>query len=337
MTFKGFATRVQYKEESAYGVQAGAVDTVISGKVKNFNPDLNNTLTRTQGMGEGRNETQTLIGNFDIKWSMDIECATDIPTFLEFLIGTKAGSGTTAAPWYLEEADRVAYTGSPVLGSFKMEVGSEAGTVDDVDTYFGCIMNKATFNFAINTSLTVSIEGFAKIPISGTTTTAYTANTDLVYMSQQANFKWNGSIVARVQSGNLVIDNKFDPDENRGLGSRFLLEPQPNERTYDWTIVVKMTATIATTLRNHFYGQVNTPIDGVLNSELTQYALILPFSEGAATGDKNINILLSENSIDSISKPVSIGGGLVEATITGHGKKGTTDTSNKPIKWWTAT
>lgn len=334
--YKGFNTRIQYITESAWGVQSSAVNVVLSGKLKNFNPELNNNLYRTQGLGEGRNETQTLVGNFDCKWTMELEVGIDM-TFFQYLIGPKSGSGSTAAPYYLEEADQLAYTGSPMLVSFKMEVGSEAGTTDDVDTYYGNVINRTTFNFALNRPLTASIEGFSEKPLSSTSATNYTANTDKIFMFQQGTFKWGGDGVARVQSGSLTIDNKYDPEENRGLGSRFVLECQPNERTYDWTVVTKMTDTIATTLRDDFYGQANSPVDGTTDAELTSRPLILEFKEGAATGDNNLNILLSDNFIDRLSKPVAVGGGYVEVTVTGHGRKGTTDSTNKPIIWWAAT
>ena len=93
--FKGFNTRHQYIAESSYGTQASAVNTVISGKVKNFNPEINNNFYRTQGCGEGRNETFTGFGKFECKWTMDLECGTDSFTFFAFAIGTKSGSGTT--------------------------------------------------------------------------------------------------------------------------------------------------------------------------------------------------------------------------------------------------
>ena len=336
VTFKGFNTRIQYVSETAYGTCAAAVDTVISGKIKNFNPEMNNNFYRTQGLGEGRNETQTLLGAFDCKWTMELEVGTDF-AFFKYLIGSRIGSGTTAAPYYLEEADIMKYAApAPLLTSFKMEVGSEAGTTDDVDTYYGNIINRATFNFAIGKPLTASIEGFAKTVLSSTTATGYTANTDKVFMFQQGSFSFDAT-VSRVQSGSITVDNGYDPEENREMGSRFIAEPQPNERKYDWTVVVKMTDTIATTLRDYFYGQANSPSTGVTDAEPTSYAVILQFTEGAVSGDNIGKILISDNFIDRISKPVAVGGGYVEMTITGHGRKGTTDTINKPFIWWQLT
>ena len=108
-------------------------------------------------------------------------------------------------------------------------------------------------------------------------------------------------------------------------------------RRYDWSLVVKMTNTLATTMRNDFYGQANEPNLGVSDAEPTVRDLILDFAEGAVSGDRKAQILISDNSIDGISKPIDLGQELVEVTITGHGRKGTTDTVNKTIKYWTIT
>ena len=63
-----------------------------------------------------------------------------------------------------------------------------------------------------------------------------------------------------------------------------------------------MTNTIATTLRDHFYGIANSPHLGALSSEPTFYAIIFNLSEGATAGLRNAQILLSNCSINDISK-----------------------------------
>jgi len=95
-----------------------------------------------------------------------------------------------------------------------------------------------------------------------------------------------------------------------------------------------MTDSVATTLRDHFYGQTNSPSDGLDTAEPTLYALIFDFSEGSGSGNRNAELLLSNCSINDISKPINIGDNIVELTINGAAKKGTTDTVNKPVKWW---
>jgi hypothetical protein len=95
-----------------------------------------------------------------------------------------------------------------------------------------------------------------------------------------------------------------------------------------------MTDTIATTLRDAFYAQSNSPSDGIVSAEPTFYDVIFGFSEGGTTGLRNAQILLSDCAVNDISKPISIGDNIVELTINGTAKKGTNDTVNKPIKWW---
>ena len=255
--------------------------------------------------------------------------------FLQFGIGPVSGSGTAVAPYYLEEADFPGYSGT-VLKSFGMEVSSnDVGGTDDVETLTGCIINTMGFTLAVGSTLKCSLAGFASTVVSSASGSSYTADTTKLWIFAQGEFKWNGTAVGRVTSATININNNFDPEVGRAIGSRFVTAAEPGLRKYDWTITVKMTDTIATTLRDHFYGQANSPNLGVASAEPTFYAIILNLSEGSTSGLRNAQILLSNCSINDISKPVNIGDNIVELTINGAAKSGTTDTVNKPIKWWT--
>jgi len=332
VTYRGYKTFVQYDVETSYGSGASP-DTAIKGKISTVTINKVNNLIRTVGLGEGRNETAVMFGNFDVNWSMEYELASF--DFLQYMIGPRSGSGTTLAPYYLEEADYMGYSGT-ALRTFGMEVGSEdVGGTDDVETLSGCVINSVGFTLNLGETLKCSLEGFARTVVSSTSATAFTADTTKPWIFAQGNFKWNGSNVARVQSATININNNFDPEVGREIGSRFVEAMEPGLRKYDWTITVKMTDTIATTLRDHFYGQANSPDTGVESAEPSFYDLILSLSEGSSVGNRNAQILLSDCSINEISKPINIGDNIVELTINGSAKKGTTDTSNRPIKWWT--
>lgn len=335
VTYRGYKTSVQYDSETAYG--SGATpDTAIEGKMQTLTINNTNNLIRTTGLGEGRNETFVGFGNFECTWSMEIELASF--NFLQYAIGPRSGSGTTAAPYYLEEADFRGYSGT-VLESFAMEVAAldvSAGT-HNVDTISGCVINTVGLQLNVGQTLKCSLEGFAKSPTSGTSATAYTPDTTKPWIFSQGVFKWNGSTVARVTAATINISNNYDPEVGRELGSRFPTEMEPGLRKYDWTITVKMTSAVATTLRDDFYGAANSPSAGVASAEPTFRAIILNLSEGATSGLRNAQILLSGCAINDISKPINIGDNIVELTINGSAKTGTTDTVNKPIKWWTAT
>lgn len=336
VTYRGYRTSVVYDEETSYG--AGATPaTAVKGKISTFTIDKTNNIIRTVGLGEGRNETFHGWGNFEGSWSMEFELAAF--DFLQFGIGAMAGSGTAAAPYYLEEKEFMDYTAGATNGmkSFGLYVGSDdkSGGTHDREELFGCIINTIAFTLNVGETLKCSVEGFFKTVTSSTTTTAATADTTKPWIFAQGQFKWNGSAVGRVTSCTINVNNNFDPEVGRQLGSRTVDAAEPGLRKYEWTITVKMTDTVATTLRDHFYGQVNSPHAGLDTAEPTLYALILALAEGSSSGDRNAQILLSDNSINSISKPINIGDNIVELTINGQAKKGTTDTVNKPVKWWT--
>jgi len=336
VTYRGYRTSILYDEETSYG--AGATPaTAVKGKISTVTIEKNNTLIRTVGLGEGRNETFVGWGNFEGTWTMEYELgAFDV---LQFAIGAKAGSGTAVAPYYLEEKEFMDYTAGADAGmkSFGMYVGSDdkSGGTHDREELHGCIINTVGLSLNVGETLKCSLEGFFKTVTSSTTTTAATADTTKPWIFAQGQFKWNAGAVARVTSATININNNFDAEVGRQIGSRTVEAAEPGLRKYDFVLTVKMTDTIATTLRDHFYGQANSPSDGLDTAEPTFYSVVFDFAEGAASGDRNAEILLTDCSINSISKPINIGDNIVELTINGQAKKGTTDTSNRPIKWWT--
>ncbi len=331
VTYRGYKTHVIYDDETSYGVGATPA-TAIEGRISQVTLNKVNNLIRTVGLGEGRNETFVGFGNFEVTWNMDIELGGF--NFLQYAIGPRSGTGTAVAPYYLEESDYMGYAGSAML-SFGMEVGSaDTGSTDDEDTLSGCVIDKIGFSLTLGATLKCNIEGYAKTVESSTTSSAFTADTTKPWIFAQGNFKWNGSAVGRVTSIAINMTNGFDPEVGRELGSRTPAAMEMGLRKYDWVATVKMTDTIATTMRDAFYGQADSPSDGIADAEPTFYDIILELSEGSSSGDRNAQILLSDASINDISKPINIGDNIVELTINGAAKKGTTDTTNRPIKWW---
>ncbi len=336
VSYRGYKTVVVYDEETAYGTGATPA-TVIKGKISTLNTTKNNTLIRTQGLGEGRNETFVGFGNFEGSWSMEYEVAGF--DFLQFGIGSIAGSGTAVAPYYLQEQDFMDYTAGADHGlkSFGLAINSldTTGGTHNKDTLSGCVINTIGLSLNVGETLKCSLEGFFKTVLSSTDTTSYTSDTTKPWIFSQGAFKWNAAAVGRVTSATININNNFDADVGRQIGSRFTEAAEPGLRKYDWVLTVKMTDTVATTLRDAFYGQANSPSTGVLDAEPDFYAVILQLSEGEASGDRNATINLSDCAISDISKPINIGDNIVEVTVNGTAKKGTTDTTNRPIKYWT--
>ena len=342
VTYRGYRTSVLYDEETAYGTGATPA-TAINGKISTLTINKSNALIRTTGLGEGRNETFVGFGNFEGTYSMEYEVGAF--DFLQFGIGSLDGAGTAIAPWYLEEQEFMDYTAGADSGmkSFGMYVGSNdvASGTHDRDELKGCIVNTIGLALTLGETLKCSIEGFYSTVTSSTTTTAITTNSTKPWTFAQGQFWWDvttptsDDVISRVTSATININNNFDPEVGREIGSRFVQAGEPGLRKYDWVITVKMTDEIAAGMQNTFYGASNTPSDGLDTAEPTFYKLILDFSEGSASGDRNAQILLEDCAINDISKPINIGDNIVELTINGTAKTGTTDTSNRPIKWWT--
>ena len=325
VTYRGYKTVVKYDDETSYGSGTVGASSVVKGRIQSLTINENNNIIRTVAMGEGRNEVFEGWGNYDCTWSMEYE-VSDFD-FLRYAIGSMAGTGSTAAPKYLQEEEFMDYTAGADSGmkSFYFDVGFQdvsGGTHED-HTLNGVIMNNVSFTLALGSTLRASIDGFAQKSTASTGAISLTADTTKPWIFAQGDFKWNSSTVGRVTNCTLTIANNFDPEAGRELGSRFIQAAEPGLRKYDWTITVKMTSAIATTMRDHFYGQANTPNEGIDPSEPTLYALILQLAEGAVSGDRQAGIYLSDCFINDISKPVNIGDNIVELTINGGAKKGT--------------
>jgi len=332
VTYRGYKTQIQYGAETSYGA-GGVPAAAIEGRVQTITINENNNLIRTMGLGEGRNETFVGLGNFDVNWSMEYLPASF--EFLQFAFSPVAGSGTTAAPYYLEESDFTGYT-STNMKSCALEVAA-LGSTNDVETISGVVINTIGFSLNVGEALKVTLEGLGKTVLHTTSPTAFTVNSIKPWIFSQGNFRWNGNIVARITNATININNNIDPEVGRQIGSRFPEAMEFGARKYDWVLTVKMTDTVATTLRDHFYGIVNQPSFGIVTAENTLYDAIFELSEGLTSGLRNAQIKLASCAINDISKPINIGDNIVELTINGTAKHATTDTVNKVIKWWTVT
>ena len=338
VTYRGFQTVVVTGDETSYGTGSSPA-TVIKGRIESVSTNESNNIVRIAGLGEGRNETAQLYGNYEIKWDMEY-----VPASFEFLrygIGSQGGSGTTAAPYFLKEEEFMDYTATDAFGmkSFGMIINSldKSGGTHDKVLIEGCIMDTIGLTLSLGQALKARVSGFARKPTTSSVTTAFTADTTKPWIFSQGQFKWNGSAVARVTSATINITNTFNEETGRQISSRFVDAAEPGLRKYEWTITVKMTDAVATSLRAAFFGAASAPDSGVLAAEIPGYAIILALSEGVASTNRNASINLSECRINDISKPINIGDNIVELTINGIAKAGTTDTTNRPIKWYTTT
>jgi len=345
VTYKDFSLGVRVDEETDYATGGVETDALSIGQVTNFTSTRTDNVQRLLGIGEGRNETHHAYGNVDISGTIDWNVLAQMNStigslsLLKFAVGKVQGSGTTAEPYEMVELDEIGYSAS-TLYSFAIWAQNEGGATDDVDLFEGCTVNSFTLTATQGDVLKASMEWTGqKVTSSTAITTAYSAPTDNVWTFQQGGLKYGAtpSSVALVSSFTLTYNN--NPLIYRALGSRFIQQPELGKRTYDFTIVTKMTDTIATTLRDDLYGQANSFVDGDDPSEVTaDDELWLEFDEGTSSGDKRLRIELDQCALTSMSKPIPVGQGLVEVTFTGIAKSGKADgEDNVLMRYWTET
>lgn len=323
VSYKGYSTGILYKAESAYGTPV-TVDTAIQGKVTAFSANWGNNFFREQGLGEGRNATFTGFGPFDVGGT--IEGFVGRWDFFAHLIGARSGSGTAASPYVLNEGDNVGFSGNDIK-SFTMQCGSNEST-DSVDTYEGCLLTSATFTMTQGELLRFSAEWVAENVKTNTAIVSYSADTTALWNFAQGVLKWGAtpSTVVKVQSASITISNNMFV--YRALGSRFVQQPETGLRRYDFTVTVRADSTHLSTLDQGLFDQANEPHAALTSASPTASLELQLYFTGPTNQEAYIQ--LDEAAIETRSKPVDLGGGLIEVTYGGVAQKGL---ANTPIKW----
>ena len=344
-TYKDFSLGVRIDEETAFASGGVEADAVSIGQVTNFSSTRTDAVQRMLGIGEGRNETHYSYGNVDISGTMDWNVLSQMNSTIgslslfKYAIGKSQGSGTTADPYEIVELDEIGYSASNIY-TFAIWAQNEGGATDDVDLFEGCTIKSFSLNATQGDLLKASMDWVGKKVTSSTSiSTAYSAPTDNIWTFTQGNLKWGAtpSSISLVTSFSLTYSNNLMT--YRAIGDRFIQQPEMGKRTYDFTITCKMTDTIATTLRDDLYGQANSFVAGSDPSELTANdELWLEFEEGDSSGDKRMRVELDQCALTTMSKPISVGSGLVEVTFTGFAKSGKADGGDTVfMRYWTET
>lgn len=322
-------TEIQYGGEAVYGTEV-ATPTEI-GRVLRFTPTNENNMIYSRGLGEGRNVQNAVYGMYNCGGELEWE-VHDF-AFLKHWIGPQSGSGNAGSHYVLTESAIVGVSDSASIQSFSMEVNHQNLTVDDTDTYVGCVGDTFTLSGRIGTKLMANATLVAQKVISSTTGTAYTPTTTNPWIMAQGTWKWGAAptTVAGVQAFTISYANGLIP--NPSIDSRFYGIPVAGLRDYNFTILVKMEAAIATTLRDNFYGQANSPITPTSSASPTaDLELEIILTEGSSSTNRNATIWLDDCSIDSIGKPIALGDELVLLEVNGTAKSGR---GGVPIEWWT--
>jgi len=334
VTYKPFSSYVIYDGESSTFGGGGTPSNTI-GIVTNFSPTFKNNLIRIYGVGDGRNAEKVAYGNLDLSGSIEFQVTTF--DFLKFIVGPKTGSGTSADPYVLTEANDYSQSDSSGIQTFTMEVAGYDETTDDVETYVGCWGISATLNFSIEAPLSCTFNWGAKSVTGGTTAAGYTSSSRTPYLMQSGTFKWGTtpSTVSKVQSGSITINN--NPVVVREVGDRTVVDVAAGQRQYDFTIELIMTDALRTTLEQDLYGQTvsSGPADGVSDpNPPADKELSIVF---AISGTDTAEILLNDCYLEERTKPIPLGNDLIKVTYTGYAKSGGNTTNAKePFRWWTS-
>lgn len=336
MAWTHLKTAIQYGAESVYGTEVAT--TTAIGTVKSFTPDNRWDVYEVRGIGDGREIQNFVKTRFSARPVIVFEVHNW--DFLKHAIGPIAGAGTTASHYTLTEADYTGVTANTHIIPFSMECGS-AGATDDVDTYTGCFIDSFTLDMTFGGVVTCTANIIAQSVTSSTTATAYTSPTTHPWvMAHEGTFKWGStpSAVTGVRDVSITYNNNMIVYGD--WNTIKISMPEAGERTISFSATLVMSSTIATTLRDNFYGQANTPIDTAVTAEPTaDYELWIELSQGTSSTNRNATIFLNQCMIDSISKPINVGAGdVVLVTVTGRAKtSGCTASANVFVDWYTTT
>jgi hypothetical protein len=326
-------TKVQYgPEASAYGTEATTYNELA--RVQNIDLDIGeNNFIYDRGLGEGLNATNTYYGPFRSNNNSVTFDVVDFD-FLKHWIGPKSGAGTSGDKYTLTEATEVST--SPGLQPFSIEELNDEEDTDSANLATGCVGTTFTLSGSIGSKVTCSANFTAQKTGFRTTGETYTANTDPAFIMIGGTFKWGStpSEITGVQEFTIDYDSGlvYD-DDTRDMTTRFQSQPHLGKgRKYTGRIGIKMAYGLATTIINDFYGYESgglySPEDGTTNISPTAD---LEFKLELVNKDKYANIWFDQCSIDRLSKPISLGGGLVILFFEFTAREGK---DNEPITWW---
>jgi len=298
-------------------------------RVQRVTPSDDNGNVYDYGLGEGLNAVAAYIGPYASGGSIDFSVADFTP--LRHWIGPMSGSGTAGTPYKLTEATGIGYSSS-FLQPFTMDVANITEATDSVDRYVGCLGLSFSLSAQVGGKLECSAPFVARHSALLTTAQSYTPNTENAYVMINGTWKWGSTPTALsgVKGFKVNYNNNLDVGNARVLESRFIEAPVMGIREYKLSVDINMSSTLGSTIYNDFYGQspASGPHDG---STSINPISNLEFSAEFINGSRYATIQLDQCNIDKISKPQSVGGGIVVLSfeVTALYAK-----DNEFVKWW---
>lgn len=326
MPLRNMRSRYMYGGQTSAYATAATVSTVLP-KVKSFEPINENNLIYDYGLGEGAYPTTPLLGQYTSGGTVNYD-VVDFD-FLKHWIGPRSGSGTVGSPFVLTEDDVVSLSTSDIQ-PFTFEDANNTESTLTVDTYVGCVGNAFTLSADLGYVLRCRATFVARNPITSATATSYTASTVTPFTMVNGAVKWGGTptAISGVQSFSITHTNNLTVETSRDITSRFLTMPLVGTKVYTFTVTVLMSFTLASSVIDEFYAKANQPEDGATTVSPTAG---VELNIELVNSSRNAVIWLDECSINSISKPKSVGNGLVLLTFSGTSRGGK---SAQPLRWW---
>lgn len=287
--------------EAAWGT--GVTADLNFGKIRSISIEENDNPIRENGVGEGRDQTDQILGPFDATGTISfwVRDGTPFPLFWGD-VKTTGGPNYDHAVQKADGAGDLAIA-NDLLPSCTLEVGKvePSGATDNIRTYVGVRFMNARISYTVSGQIECTADFVAKLGTIGTTAGTYNPSTAAPKTSWEASMTWDGDTVVNVESFSFALENNL-LGPYRQHGSRFIIEQMPGPRRHNFSIVCGSADNAAYTgMQQDFYGQAvaSGPIDGSLK---TSKALVLTVSRNA-TNDKFV-LNLAVSYLNTSSEPV---------------------------------
>ncbi len=196
------------KETGGYGVAPGTVNSHF-GLIQKATGRIKNNIQSYRGIGAGRNAAHREVGGLlDTGINMTFQVING--SFLEYVFGTKTGSGTAGDPYVYAEAD--------TLSSLTIEDANNLST-DQVLRFLGSVCKRMTIRCRLGEPVEVDME-FDSYDVSKSNTyqSINVPSTAIYHFVHGAFEVPSGTTISEVQEITIVIDNKTK--RYGGIGDR---------------------------------------------------------------------------------------------------------------------
>ena len=325
--------------KTQYGGQASAFETETTGytelpRVQSIDIKARNNFIYDRGLGEGTNPVATYLGPVEADGTMDFFLTPSGIDFLKYWVGPKSGTeGTVGDPYTLTEGNTYSLSTSSGIQAFSVEKLNDIESTNSVTAAIGCCGTTLSISGERGSRIKCNANFIARNTLYRPTGESYTPVTESSFVMINGTWKWGAtpSALSGVREFSINYENK-PSDNNRDGNSRFISQPHLSERNIKGRVGIVMASSLATTIISNFYGKeasgTYSPADGSVAIIPTEN---LEFKIELVNGSQYANIWLDHCSIDDLSEPMSLGGGIVILYFDFTARQ---SKANEFIKWW---